>query len=166
MRFLFRVRCWEYRQMAGVVRLTRPSRPDKARRLGYKAKQARNKYQDRLHCWGMLKLDVGLFAGLCHLSLSCSPWWSQATCAQGTSIASEAAPCKTSSLAADLTPCFHSTGYRLWKALQPRYHSAQAYSQLEVRCRGARWAKGRRPSRPQLLLGERSEHRFDRAIRP
>lgn len=40
MRFLFRVRCWEYRQMAGVVRLTRPSRPDKARRMGYKAKQA------------------------------------------------------------------------------------------------------------------------------
>lgn len=39
MRFLLRVRCWEYRQLPAVVRVTRPTRPDKARRLGYKAKQ-------------------------------------------------------------------------------------------------------------------------------
>lgn len=39
MRFLLRVRCWEYRQQASIVRCTRPTRPDKARRLGYKAKQ-------------------------------------------------------------------------------------------------------------------------------
>merc|ERR1712032_122958 len=39
MRFLLRVRCWEYRQLSSICRLTRPSRPDKARRLGYKAKQ-------------------------------------------------------------------------------------------------------------------------------
>jgi hypothetical protein len=39
LRFLLRVRCWEFRQLPGIVRLTRPSRPDKARRLGYKAKQ-------------------------------------------------------------------------------------------------------------------------------
>lgn len=39
MRFLQRVRCWEYRQHPSIVRLTRPTRPDKARRLGYKAKQ-------------------------------------------------------------------------------------------------------------------------------
>ncbi|GBG62330.1 hypothetical protein CBR_g29936 [Chara braunii] len=39
LRFLLRVRCWEYRQLPGIVRLTRPSRPDKARKLGYKAKQ-------------------------------------------------------------------------------------------------------------------------------
>lgn len=39
MRFLQRVRCWEYRQQPSTVRITRPSRPDKARRLGYKAKQ-------------------------------------------------------------------------------------------------------------------------------
>jgi len=39
MRFLQRVRCWEYRQQPSIVRLTRPTRPDKARRLGYKAKQ-------------------------------------------------------------------------------------------------------------------------------
>merc|ERR1712100_16277 len=39
LRFLLRVRCWEYRQLSSICRLTRPSRPDKARRLGYKAKQ-------------------------------------------------------------------------------------------------------------------------------
>lgn len=39
MRFLQRVRCWEYRQHPAIVRVTHPTRPDKARRLGYKAKQ-------------------------------------------------------------------------------------------------------------------------------
>lgn len=39
MRFLSRVRTWEYRQLPAIHRASRPSRPDKARRLGYKAKQ-------------------------------------------------------------------------------------------------------------------------------
>lgn len=39
MRFLMRVRAWEYRQQHKIVRLTQPSRPERARRLGYKAKQ-------------------------------------------------------------------------------------------------------------------------------
>ena len=39
MRFLLRVRAWEYRQLPVIHRVTRPTRPDKARRLGYKAKQ-------------------------------------------------------------------------------------------------------------------------------
>ncbi|EFE35219.1 uncharacterized protein ARB_06176 [Trichophyton benhamiae CBS 112371] len=52
MRFLLRVRCWEsertdssfkdldrLRQLNVIHRASRPSRPDKARRLGYKAKQ-------------------------------------------------------------------------------------------------------------------------------
>ena len=39
MRFVFRLRTWEYRQQPSIVRLARPTRPDKARRLGYKAKQ-------------------------------------------------------------------------------------------------------------------------------
>eukprot|EP01029_Cantina_marsupialis_P024023 TRINITY_DN608093_c0_g1_i1.p1 TRINITY_DN608093_c0_g1~~TRINITY_DN608093_c0_g1_i1.p1 ORF type:complete len:214 (-),score=13.58 TRINITY_DN608093_c0_g1_i1:220-840(-) len=39
MRFLLRVRAWEYRQTNKIVRLTRPTRPEKARALGYKAKQ-------------------------------------------------------------------------------------------------------------------------------
>ena len=39
MRFVLRLRTWEFRQLKGVHRATKPSRPDKARRLGYKAKQ-------------------------------------------------------------------------------------------------------------------------------
>ena len=39
MKFMLRIRCWEYRQLAAVHRASRPTRPDKARRLGYKAKQ-------------------------------------------------------------------------------------------------------------------------------
>ncbi|AAS53585.1 AFR214Cp [Eremothecium gossypii ATCC 10895] len=39
LRFLQRIRVWEYRQKTVIHRASRPSRPDKARRLGYKAKQ-------------------------------------------------------------------------------------------------------------------------------
>jgi len=39
MRFLLRIRCWQYRQLPAVHRVPQPSRLDKARRLGYKAKQ-------------------------------------------------------------------------------------------------------------------------------
>lgn len=39
MRFLLRVRAWEYRQLPSVHRASKPTRPEKARRLGYKAKQ-------------------------------------------------------------------------------------------------------------------------------
>ncbi len=39
MRFILRVRAWEYRQLPGIVRLTKPSRPFTAKQHGYKAKQ-------------------------------------------------------------------------------------------------------------------------------
>lgn len=39
LRFLLRVRAWEYRQLPKISRVNHPTRPDKARRLGYKAKQ-------------------------------------------------------------------------------------------------------------------------------
>jgi len=39
LRFLLRIRCWELRHLPVVHRATHPTRPDKARRLGYKAKQ-------------------------------------------------------------------------------------------------------------------------------
>ena len=39
LRFLLRVRAWEYRQLPKISRVTRPTRPDKARKLGYRAKQ-------------------------------------------------------------------------------------------------------------------------------
>ncbi|KAL9936813.1 hypothetical protein V8E36_004048 [Tilletia maclaganii] len=48
LRFLLRVRCWEYRQLNVIHRATRPSRPDKARRLGYKAKQGYVIYRIRV----------------------------------------------------------------------------------------------------------------------
>ncbi|RXW22956.1 hypothetical protein EST38_g2899 [Candolleomyces aberdarensis] len=48
LRFLLRVRCWEYRQLKVIHRASRPSRPDKARRLGYKAKQGYVVYRIRV----------------------------------------------------------------------------------------------------------------------
>merc|ERR1711872_928791 len=39
MRYLLRIRCWQYRQLSKVHRCPRTTRPDRARRLGYKAKQ-------------------------------------------------------------------------------------------------------------------------------
>ena len=55
LRFLLRVRCWEYRQLPGIVRLTQPSRPDKARRMGYKAKQGVVIYRVRVRRGGRKK---------------------------------------------------------------------------------------------------------------
>lgn len=69
MRFLLRVRCWEYRQLPSIVRVTRPTRPDKARRLGYKAKQVNNVGENTnlLFCFHSLscKLD---FIYVLHMS--------------------------------------------------------------------------------------------------
>merc|ERR1712048_578023 len=48
MRFLARLRTWEYRQLPAIHRCTRPSRPDKARKLGYKAKQGLLIYRVRI----------------------------------------------------------------------------------------------------------------------
>jgi large subunit ribosomal protein L15e len=39
MRFLLRVRAWEYRQGKKIQRVSRPTRTEKAHKLGYKAKQ-------------------------------------------------------------------------------------------------------------------------------
>lgn len=39
MQFIARMRTWEYRQLSAIHRVSRPSRIEKARRLGYKAKQ-------------------------------------------------------------------------------------------------------------------------------
>ena len=55
LRFLLRVRCWEFRQLPGILRLTGPSRPDKARRLGYKAKQGYVVYRVRVRRGGRKK---------------------------------------------------------------------------------------------------------------
>ena len=39
MRFMLRVRAWEYRRLPKIHRCSRPTRPEKARHVGYKAKQ-------------------------------------------------------------------------------------------------------------------------------
>ena len=38
LRFVMRIKSWEYRQLAGIHRVQRPSRIDKARKLGFKRK--------------------------------------------------------------------------------------------------------------------------------
>jgi large subunit ribosomal protein L15e len=43
MNFIMRVRTWELRQLPVVHRASHPSRPDKARRLGYRAKDGSNR---------------------------------------------------------------------------------------------------------------------------
>merc|ERR1712184_7929 len=52
MRFLLRVRAWELRQLPTTHRASRPTRPDKARRLGYKAKQGYVIYRVRVRRGG------------------------------------------------------------------------------------------------------------------
>merc|ERR1712187_460429 len=39
MRYLQRIRVWQYRNLNAIHRASRPTRPEKARRLGYKATQ-------------------------------------------------------------------------------------------------------------------------------
>lgn len=52
LRFLLRIRCWQYRQLSAIHRASRPTRPDKARRLGYKAKQGYVIYRVRVRRGG------------------------------------------------------------------------------------------------------------------
>lgn len=52
LRFLLRVRCWQYRNLNAIHRASRPMRPDKARRLGYKAKQGYVVYRVRVRRGG------------------------------------------------------------------------------------------------------------------
>jgi large subunit ribosomal protein L15e len=48
LRFLLRMRNWEWRHLPSIHRAPRPTRPDKARRLGYKAKQGFDIYRGRV----------------------------------------------------------------------------------------------------------------------
>merc|ERR1711977_238378 len=52
MRFVQRIRAWEFRQLPTIHRATRPTRPDKARRMGYKAKQGYVIYRVRVRRGG------------------------------------------------------------------------------------------------------------------
>lgn len=55
MRFILRMRTWEYRQLPVIHRCNRPSRPEKARKLGYKAKQGYVVYRVRIRRGGRKK---------------------------------------------------------------------------------------------------------------
>ncbi len=60
LRYLLRIRCWQYRQLTKVHRAPRSTRPDKARRLGYKNKQGELVARVRvlLKIWGQFcKVD-------------------------------------------------------------------------------------------------------------
>merc|ERR1712112_350368 len=54
-RFLARIRSWEFRQLSAIHRCARTTRPDKARRLGYKAKQGYVIYRVRIKRGGRKK---------------------------------------------------------------------------------------------------------------
>mmetsp|Transcript_3434 Transcript_3434/g.8506 ORF Transcript_3434/g.8506 Transcript_3434/m.8506 type:complete len:205 (-) Transcript_3434:131-745(-) len=55
LRFLLRVRAWEYRQGKKVQKVARPTRTDKAHKLGYKAKQGVVVYRARVRRGGRKK---------------------------------------------------------------------------------------------------------------
>ena len=55
MRYILRLRTWEYRQLPAIHRCSRPSRPEKARKLGYKAKQGYVVYRVRVRRGGRKK---------------------------------------------------------------------------------------------------------------
>jgi large subunit ribosomal protein L15e len=52
MSFILRLRAWEYRQLPSIHRCSRPSRPDKAHRLGYKRQQGYVIYRVRVRRGG------------------------------------------------------------------------------------------------------------------
>lgn len=52
MRFIFRLRTWEYRQLGVIHKCHHPSRPDKARKLGYKRKNGYVIYRIRVRRGG------------------------------------------------------------------------------------------------------------------
>merc|ERR1711991_536874 len=52
MRFLQRIRCWEYRHQNRLVRVPHPTRPEKARRMGFKRKAGYVVYRIRVRRGG------------------------------------------------------------------------------------------------------------------
>ena len=64
MRFILRMRTWEYRQLPTVHRCTRPSRPEKARKLGFKRKQGYVVYRVRVRRGGRKRpVPKGIICG-------------------------------------------------------------------------------------------------------
>jgi large subunit ribosomal protein L15e len=55
LRFLLRIRAWEYRHQKKIVRVTKPTRPERARRIGFKAKQGYAVFRVRIRRGGRKK---------------------------------------------------------------------------------------------------------------
>ena len=64
MNFIFRVRTWEYRQLPVITRVSHPSRPEKARKLGFKAKEGYVVYRVRVRRGGRKRpVQKGIVSG-------------------------------------------------------------------------------------------------------
>ena len=64
MRFVQRIRSWEFRHQHTLIRLRRPTRPEKARALGYKTKQGFSVFRIRMRRGGRKKIcHRGISAG-------------------------------------------------------------------------------------------------------
>ena len=142
LRFLLRVRCWEYRQLPGITRLTGPSRPDKARRMGYKAKQGYVIYRVRVRRGGRKKpvSKVSRPRGLSGLLTAL-------TCECLTHVAMLHEPQRKhlyGLLIFSMLPSANQhllihAGYRVWQAREPGHHAAEAGPQPAQRGRGEGW---------------------------
>ena len=55
LRFVLRIKSWEFRQLPVIHKVQRPSRVDKARKLGYKRKQGYVIYRIRIRRGGRKK---------------------------------------------------------------------------------------------------------------
>merc|ERR1719183_930300 len=56
LRFVMRVKTWEFRQLPVIIKCQRPSRPDKARKLGFKRAQGYVIYRIRIRRGGRKRL--------------------------------------------------------------------------------------------------------------
>jgi hypothetical protein len=74
MRFIFRIRTWHYRQLAAIHRAPKSTRPEKARRVGYKAKAG---YVNTLKIFSSSYLFHHFNLG--SLSCTCSTWFTKET---------------------------------------------------------------------------------------
>lgn len=73
MRFIFRIRTWQYRQVAAIHRAPKSTRPEKARRVGYKAKAG---YVRK--CFSVSSEMIDWFLSG-YLSCPCSTWFTKET---------------------------------------------------------------------------------------
>ena len=48
LRYILRIRAWYFRQLPAIHRASRPTRPEKARGLGYKAKQGKSALSNKM----------------------------------------------------------------------------------------------------------------------